>query len=128
MASNQFEALYGFVVPTSTTSYDDSASPHSDNEDDHAFGNLDAINGGVMQDLESGVDANGKRKSRRPPSTAERRATHNAVERARRESLNGRFVDLAAALPNMATIKRPSKSTIVAKCMPLCLLIISLRV
>jgi hypothetical protein len=57
-----------------------------------------------------------KRKSRRPPSTAERRATHNAVERARRESLNGRFMDLASSLPNMANVKRPSKSVIVAKC------------
>lgn len=56
-----------------------------------------------------------KRKSRRPPSTAERRATHNAVERARRESLNGRFIDLAQALPSMANVKRPSKSIIVNK-------------
>ncbi|THU79327.1 hypothetical protein K435DRAFT_590855, partial [Dendrothele bispora CBS 962.96] len=31
------------------------------------------------------------RHSSRRPSTAERRATHNAVERARRETLNGRF-------------------------------------
>lgn len=61
------------------------------------------------------ANPSGKRKSRRPPSTAERRATHNAVERARRESLNGRFMDLAGALPNMATVKRPSKSVIVAK-------------
>lgn len=56
-----------------------------------------------------------KRRSRRPPSTAAKRATHNAIERARRESLNGRFIELARALPNMASVKRPSKSAIVIK-------------
>jgi len=33
-----------------------------------------------------------KRKSSRRANTAERRATHNAVERHRRETLNGRFL------------------------------------
>ncbi|KAJ3755424.1 hypothetical protein EV360DRAFT_25091, partial [Lentinula raphanica] len=33
-----------------------------------------------------------KRKSTRRVNTAERRATHNAVERARRETLNGKFL------------------------------------
>ncbi|KAJ7470127.1 hypothetical protein B0H11DRAFT_2041490 [Mycena galericulata] len=46
-------------------------------------------------------------------NNAERRASHNAVERQRREVLNGRFLDLAALLPNLATIRRPSKSSIV---------------
>ncbi|KAJ7105685.1 hypothetical protein C8R44DRAFT_886612 [Mycena epipterygia] len=54
----------------------------------------------------------------RPPkpkqrNSAERRATHNAVERQRRENLNARFVDLAALLPNLIHIRRPSKSSIV---------------
>lgn len=48
-------------------------------------------------------------------TTAERRATHNAIERARRESLNGRFLELARALPTMSNVKRPSKSVIVNK-------------
>ncbi|KAF7291220.1 BHLH domain-containing protein [Mycena indigotica] len=52
-------------------------------------------------------------KNIRRVNTAERRATHNAVERARRETLNGRFLDLAALLPNLNTIRRPSKSAIV---------------
>ena len=34
----------------------------------------------------------GKRKPSRRANTAERRATHNAVERQRRETLNGRFL------------------------------------
>jgi hypothetical protein len=55
----------------------------------------------------------GKRKTARRANTAERRATHNAVERARRETLNGRFLDLAALLPNLSQIRRPSKSAIV---------------
>lgn len=53
-----------------------------------------------------------KRSSRRA-NTAERRATHNAVERLRRETLNGRFLDLAAMLPALTAQRRPSKSAIV---------------
>lgn len=53
--------------------------------------------------------------SRLKNTTAERRATHNAIERARRESLNGRFLELARALPTMGNVKRPSKSVIVNK-------------
>ncbi|KAI0074188.1 hypothetical protein K474DRAFT_83533 [Panus rudis PR-1116 ss-1] len=54
-----------------------------------------------------------KRKPSRRANTAERRATHNAVERQRRETLNSRFLDLAALLPNLSQIRRPSKSSIV---------------
>ncbi|KAJ7771295.1 hypothetical protein DFH07DRAFT_803942 [Mycena maculata] len=46
-------------------------------------------------------------------NSAERRASHNAVERQRRENLNGRFLDLAAMLPNLTHIRRPTKSSIV---------------
>ncbi|KAF7342428.1 BHLH domain-containing protein [Mycena venus] len=52
-------------------------------------------------------------KTTRRINTAERRATHNAVERQRRETLNGRFMDLAAMLSNLRDIRRPSKSLIV---------------
>jgi hypothetical protein len=74
----------------------------------------------------------GKRKPSRRANTAERRATHNAVERQRRETLNSRFLvsicsntleytgvliaspqDLAGLLPNLSQIRRPSKSAIV---------------
>ncbi|KAF9062207.1 hypothetical protein BDP27DRAFT_297801 [Rhodocollybia butyracea] len=58
-------------------------------------------------------ESNNKRKVSRRANTAERRATHNAVERARRETLNGRFLDLAGLLPNLSQIRRPSKSAIV---------------
>ncbi|KAJ2691979.1 hypothetical protein H4R19_006244 [Coemansia spiralis] len=46
---------------------------------------------------------------------AQRRATHNAIERARRESLNGQFQDLASAVPALTQVRRPSKATIVEK-------------
>ncbi|KAJ1732640.1 hypothetical protein LPJ61_001946 [Coemansia biformis] len=46
---------------------------------------------------------------------AQRRATHNAIERARRESLNGQFQDLASAVPALVQVRRPSKATIVEK-------------
>ncbi|KAG7086188.1 hypothetical protein E1B28_002149 [Marasmius oreades] len=61
----------------------------------------------------SASGSSGKRKPSRRANTAERRATHNAVERARRETLNGRFLDLAKMLPNLSQIRRPSKSAIV---------------
>ncbi|GAA5898651.1 uncharacterized protein JCM6883_003379 [Sporobolomyces salmoneus] len=53
--------------------------------------------------------------NRKGPGNADKRATHNAVERARRESLNGRFSVLADSLPTMKNIKRPSKAMIVNK-------------
>ncbi|KAJ7236565.1 hypothetical protein B0H12DRAFT_1327243 [Mycena haematopus] len=58
----------------------------------------------------------------RPPkpkqrnSAAARRASHNAVERLRRENLNSRFLELAALLPNLSNIRRPTKSRIVNSC------------
>lgn len=51
----------------------------------------------------------------RPLTKAERRAEHNAIERARRESLNTKFQCLAQALPNLMNYRRPSKSQIVEK-------------
>lgn len=48
-------------------------------------------------------------------SKAERRAEHNAIERARRESLNTKFQSLAQILPNLNNYRRPSKSQIVEK-------------
>lgn len=48
-------------------------------------------------------------------NSAERRANHNAVERARRECLNTKFQELAHALPSLAQVRRPSKSIIVQK-------------
>ncbi|KAJ7629408.1 hypothetical protein DFH06DRAFT_1225611 [Mycena polygramma] len=71
------------------------------------FANLDGYEdtsaGGVKRTLKMKQRAN----------TAERRASHNAVERQRREALNARFLDLAAILPNLANVRRPSKSSIV---------------
>ncbi|KAG6371973.1 hypothetical protein JVT61DRAFT_8989 [Boletus reticuloceps] len=65
-----------------------------------------------------------KRKPSRRANTAERRATHNAVERQHSwqvpfpipllsDQFNLRFQDLAALLPNLSQIRRPSKSAIV---------------
>ncbi|KAJ7232319.1 hypothetical protein B0H12DRAFT_192901 [Mycena haematopus] len=55
-----------------------------------------------------------KRRAARRANTAERRATHNAVERMRRETLNGRFLTLAGLLPPLAALRRPSKAAIVS--------------
>ncbi|CAO3601443.1 unnamed protein product [Absidia cylindrospora] len=53
--------------------------------------------------------------TKKPLSKAERRAEHNAIERARRESLNNKFQQLARALPNLMNNRRPSKYQIVEK-------------
>jgi hypothetical protein len=48
--------------------------------------------------------------------SADKRASHNAVERARREMLNQRFRDLQSFIPNLAESKRASKLAIVRGC------------
>ena len=48
-------------------------------------------------------------------SQADRRSAHNALERQRRENLNMKFQELAHALPSLQTVRRPSKTMIVAK-------------
>jgi hypothetical protein len=45
----------------------------------------------------------------------DRRSAHNALERQRREHLNVKFQQLAHALPSLQTVRRPSKTMIVAK-------------
>jgi len=79
------------------------ATPSQSKPTDHINTNNSAPAGGVKRTS----------KPNRRANTAERRATHNAVERQRRETLNGRFLDLAALLPNLSQIRRPSKSSIV---------------
>jgi hypothetical protein len=54
-----------------------------------------------------------KSKPRKRVNTAEKRHQHNAIERARRESLNNKFLTLARLLPSLANHRRPSKSAIV---------------
>lgn len=54
-----------------------------------------------------------KSKPRKRVNTAEKRHQHNAVERQRRETLNGKFLSLARLLPSLASHRRPSKSAIV---------------
>ncbi|KAJ7636338.1 hypothetical protein FB45DRAFT_1024460 [Roridomyces roridus] len=45
-------------------------------------------------------------------SAAARRASHNAVERQRRDKLNARIHELASLLPNLAGVRRPSRIAI----------------
>ncbi|KAG1050074.1 hypothetical protein G6F43_007625 [Rhizopus delemar] len=46
---------------------------------------------------------------------AQKRAEHNAIERARRESLNTKLQQLALSLPNIQNDRRPSKGTIIER-------------
>ena len=50
-----------------------------------------------------------------PLTHQEKRANHNAIERARRESLNYRFQELAQLVPSLLQVRKPSKFTIVDK-------------
>ncbi|CAO3590852.1 unnamed protein product [Absidia cylindrospora] len=50
-----------------------------------------------------------------PETHLDRRCAHNALERQRRETLNSKFQELAHALPALQTVRRPSKTMIVAK-------------
>ncbi|KAJ7082408.1 hypothetical protein B0H15DRAFT_993824 [Mycena belliarum] len=51
-------------------------------------------------------------KPRERDSSAARRASHNAVERQRRDKLNARILELASLLPNLAGVRRPSRIAI----------------
>lgn len=67
-------------------------------------------------ELSDTVEEKPRKGSRKGSGNAEKRSQHNAIERARRESLNGRFIVLSEALPlTTAERKRPSKSMIVNK-------------
>jgi hypothetical protein len=55
----------------------------------------------------STVNGQAKRKPSRRANTAERRATHNAVERQRRETLNGRFLVSAILICHMSSSYSP---------------------
>ncbi|KAJ7676564.1 hypothetical protein DFH06DRAFT_1168513 [Mycena polygramma] len=68
----------------------------------------DTINGAI-----GAIGAERTAKAMRRVNTAERRATHNAVERQRRVTLHGRFLDLAALMSNLDHVRRPTKSVIV---------------
>ncbi|EJU05259.1 hypothetical protein DACRYDRAFT_92650 [Dacryopinax primogenitus] len=104
----------GSPVPRLSEGAQGLAPLQTDTASDHFSNPPSAVPSSAV--TESGLDsAIGpmRRKPSRRANTAERRATHNAVERQRRETLNGRFLDLAAMLPNLQSVRRPSKSAIV---------------
>ncbi|KAJ7737820.1 hypothetical protein DFH07DRAFT_1064716 [Mycena maculata] len=54
----------------------------------------------------------GDSREKQSNTTAARRASHNAVERLRRDKLNARILELASLLPNLAGVRRPSRIAI----------------
>jgi len=105
--------LMAMSLPVPSSPSDNSSSPSSSPNSSHTpltppMSDLASDNLSTPATIPAG-----KRKPSRRANTAERRATHNAVERQRRETLNGRFLDLAGLLPNLSQIRRPSKSAIV---------------
>ncbi|GAA6037929.1 hypothetical protein JCM8097_009495 [Rhodosporidiobolus ruineniae] len=87
--------------------FDDDEYALGDEDDDQLVGQSATSNG-------AGVKKK-KTNNRSGPHNLEKRNIHNATERARRDSLNGRFTTLAEALPTMRNVKRPSKAVIVTK-------------
>ena len=84
-------------IATSPSASDDSTIPPRTpgSPSMHALPILEAANVNNSPSNQSGTSpgaAQMKRKPSRRANTAERRATHNAVERQRRETLNGRFL------------------------------------
>ncbi|KAJ6502858.1 hypothetical protein C8R47DRAFT_1067677 [Mycena vitilis] len=63
--------------------------------------------------INGAIGAEHTAKAMRRVNTAERRAAHNAVERQRRVTLHGRFLELAALMSNLDHVRRPTKSIIV---------------
>lgn len=57
----------------------------------------------------------GANAANRKLSETEKRANHNATERARRDSLNNRFQEIADCIPQLRDVKKPSKSIIMQK-------------
>ncbi|KAL9546307.1 hypothetical protein MBANPS3_006725 [Mucor bainieri] len=74
----------------------------------------DSMDHAEAEDAES-PNSQGSKSRRMSLNKAERRAEHNAIERARRECLNSKFQQLADALPNLQNHRRPSKGQIVEK-------------
>ncbi|KPV76333.1 uncharacterized protein RHOBADRAFT_66196 [Rhodotorula graminis WP1] len=106
--------------------FEDQFDPLKFEDDEFALGDDDLDESGFFGDDHDGSlepsSASGsqfvkkkRNNNRKGPQNADKRATHNAVERKRRESLNTRFIDLAKALPTTKHIKRPSKAVIVSK-------------
>ncbi|GAA5899307.1 hypothetical protein JCM8208_001612 [Rhodotorula glutinis] len=106
--------------------FEDQFDPLKFEDDEYALGDDDLDESGFFGDDHDGSlepsSASGsqlvkkkRNNNRKGPQNADKRATHNAVERKRRESLNTRFIDLAKALPTTKHIKRPSKAVIVSK-------------
>jgi len=102
------------IIPSTPSSGNSPASDDSNTPRTPISPNMQSLTlPGSNSQPANAASAQMKRKPSRRANTAERRATHNAVERQRRETLNGRFLDLAALLPNLSQIRRPSKSSIV---------------
>ncbi|KAF8168986.1 hypothetical protein K438DRAFT_242324 [Mycena galopus ATCC 62051] len=73
-----------------------------------------SLSGGELsRDLRRGNhDSDDSPNEKRRASTDARRASHNAVERQRRDKLNARILELASLLPNLAGVRRPSRIAI----------------
>ncbi|POY72633.1 hypothetical protein BMF94_4461 [Rhodotorula taiwanensis] len=125
------ELPYGFSPRSSVAAeFDDVFDPIHFDEDDYALADEDdddlhhpsaSVAGtDVGFDANGAMSATGTKKSKRAnfrkgPQNADKRATHNAVERKRRESLNDRFLELARVLPTTSSLKRPSKAVVISK-------------
>ncbi|KAI9272942.1 hypothetical protein BDA99DRAFT_533778 [Phascolomyces articulosus] len=108
------------TTPTVTTTHNGEISPEtcwdSPSSETGGLTTTSINNTTTPESNSSSNNATSRRRSRTSPlSNPARRAEHNATERARRESLNGKFRLLASILPNLQNSKKPSKSQIIEK-------------
>ncbi|KAI8880107.1 hypothetical protein K501DRAFT_335646 [Backusella circina FSU 941] len=94
------------------------------NQSFHSYQSPEGIQSGVPSSDFFDIDISTPKESnlgqvppytKKSQSKAERRAEHNAIERARRETLNSKFQMLAQILPNLNSYRRPSKNQIIEK-------------
>ncbi|KAJ7051747.1 hypothetical protein C8F01DRAFT_1376599 [Mycena amicta] len=90
-----------------------SLSPVAELEMDLAFRRrISASSEPSYDDLDSSSCPSVSLSSAKHRAVVARRASHNAVERARRDKLNARILQLSTILPNLAGLRRPSRLAI----------------
>jgi hypothetical protein len=104
-----------YFPPTTIESIPLSYPPVNHDDDDNDNDSNDNMKSTILNEKKNDSPTSTMFMKRSSLSKAERRAEHNAIERARRENLNGKFQQLAESLPNLQSYRRPSKGQIVEK-------------
>ena len=91
-------------TPSSPTNHAEALTSGCQKSSNNTSNNNTNNNNNSSTNMTGGTSPAPKKKASRRANTAERRATHNAVERARRETLNGRFLVCFSLLTNFCSV------------------------